>query len=397
MVNRLDKGAKFTRWAVYFKPLPPVASWKNALKAVVESGYADVAFHEISVHKVELVWAHAVTYASAVRLCNLALNRREDMELAGEPVGVADEGQVDVHEAPPPTRRIRKKTRAVITTGDAADEAGCISGAGSISSSDACAVSAAPPQECSPLLALKCENMARRAGRGNAFPQHDYHLNFQSPFSVPEGNFGKFYSGTKGVGPTLQDVAIKLFTPRADHEHAAAADEAMAEVRRHVALRSSNPRIIQLVDVQLFSSSLIGLVFESFDTDLSSFLKTTSLTLPGTRHVLRSVLEALAYLHEAGLVHTQLEPAKIVLSGAAVRPSVRDQGADPEAPLEVLLQLPSSFEVLFPLKHVLAGRRTNPTSRNARGLDATGASYMTGRDRKSVKGGAKPVGQPVPK
>ena len=396
MVNRLDKGAKFTRWAVYFKPLPPVASWKNALKAVVESGYADVAFREISLHRVDLVWAHAVTYASAVRLCNLALQRREDMELAGEPVGVADEGQVDVHEAPPPTRRIRKKTRAVITTGDSADEAGCISGAGSISSSDACAVSA-PPLECSSLLALKCENMVRRAGRGNAFPQHDYHLNFQSPFSVPEGNFGKFYSGTKGVGPILQDVAIKLFTPRDDHEHAAAADEAMAEVRRHVALRSSNPRIIQLVDVQLFSSSLIGLVFESFDTDLSSFLKTTSLTLPGTRHVLRSVLEALAYLHEAGLVHTQLEPAKIVLSGAAVRPSVRDQGADPEVPLEVILQLPSSFEVLFPLKHVFAGRRTNPTSRNARGLDATGASYMTGRDRKSVKGGAKPVGQPVPK
>ena len=395
MVNRLDKGAKFRRWAVYFKPLPPVASWKNALKAVVESGYVDVAFREISVHKVELVWAHAVTYASAVRLCNLALNRREDMELAGEPVGVADEGQVDVHEAPPPTRRFRKKTRDVITTGHASDEAGWSSGAGSISSSDACAVSA-PPQECSSLLALKCENMVRRAGRGNAFPQHDYHLNFQSPFSVPEGNFGKFYSGTKGVGPTLQDVAIKLFTPLDDHEHAAAADEAMAEVRRHVALRSSNPRIIQLVDVQLFSS-LIGLVFESFDTDLSSFLKTTSLTLPGTRHVLRSVLEALAYLHEAGLVHTQLEPAKIVLSGAAVRPSVRDQGADPEAPLEVLLQLPSSFEVLFPLKHVFAGRRTNPTSRNARGLDATGASYMTGRDRKSVKGGAKPVGQPVPK
>ena len=305
MVNRQDKSARFARWGVYFANKPPVQSWKSILESVVKRGYADVAFHEVSKNKVELVWAKAVTVASPARLCSLALQMAPEMEVLGDPVGVVDEGPAVVHEAPPakrPRPRLNKKTRvldanSVNATGEAADEEGV--------AADALAASASPLLP-SCLLSLKCENMVRRADCLDEIPKHGYEVNIQSPWSFPEGNFGKVYPGTAGVGPTSRPVAIKLFfTPDVSTDGSrseAAAEEAMAEVRRHVALLPSNPRLVKLLDVQLFSghtqaeSARVGLIFESFDTDLFTLLKTRGLTAFGKRHVLRSVSEALVSL-----------------------------------------------------------------------------------------------------
>ena len=352
MVNRRDKSARFARWGVYFANKPPVQSWKAALKSVVNRGYANVTFHQVSRYKVELVWATAVTVASPIRLCKKAMKFTPLMEVCGDPVGVVDEGPAVVHEDPPakrPRPRLKKKTQVlddylVNATGEAADEEGV--------AADALAASATPLLP-SCLLSLKCENLVHRAYCEGEIPKHDYEVNIQAPWFFPEGNFGKVYPGTAGVGPTSRPVAIKLFfTPDVCPVFCeAAAEEAMAEVRRHVALLPSNPRLVKLLDVQLFSgrtqaeSARVGLIFESFDTDLCTFLKTRGLTAPGKRHVLRSVSEALVYLHDSGVVHTQLQSSKVVLSGAAVRPAVLDQEPDSDAPLDITYQLPSSFEV----------------------------------------------------
>ena len=364
MVNRRDKAAKFARWGVYFANKPQVQAWKGVLKSVVQRGYADIEFREVSKNKVELVWAKAVTIGSPARLCSLALELAPTMEVLGDPVGIVDEGPAVVHEAPPAKRqrprRLNKKTRAfdansANATGEAADDAGV--------AATPLAGSAVPLFLPAHLLSLKCENLVRRADYLDAIPQHGYEVNMESPWSFPEGNFATVYPGTArvltatGLSSTSRPVTIKVFTPDWNFDGTgfeAAADEAMAEVRRHVALPPSSPRLVKLLDVQLFpgdgalDAARVGLIFESFDMDLGTFLKTRGFTAPGQRHVLRSVSEALAHLHGAGVLHTQLQSSKVVLRGAAVRAAVQDKESDSEEPMDVTYQLPSSFEVRSP-------------------------------------------------
>ena len=82
--------------------------------------------------------------------------------------------------------------------------------------------------------------------------------------------------------------------------HADAVFAAELEVRRHVAL-GLHPNVVGLVDVGLFRqpphpprcnswSAHIGLVFDLYEIDVRQFLKKSSFTQGGMRHVLNSVL-----------------------------------------------------------------------------------------------------------
>ena len=122
------------------------------------------------------------------------------------------------------------------------------------------------------------------------------------------GTYGDVYAGVS-QGAVPQQVAIKV---------------CIGDVIREVALLcalSPHPPIITLVDVGLFQlkrklhQPALGLVFEAFDVDLRKFLNRQPLRLAAMRHVLRSVLKALAYVHERGLVHADLKPANILLRG----------------------------------------------------------------------------------
>ena len=94
---------------------------------------------------------------------------------------------------------------------------------------------------------------------------------------------------------------------------------AQLEVRRLIAI-GSHPNLVRLVDVNLFwqpglHSAHVGLVFDLFEIDGRHFLK-SNFTHSGIRHVLTSVLEALAFIHAGGCVHCDLKPASIFLRGA---------------------------------------------------------------------------------
>ena len=157
-----------------------------------------------------------------------------------------------------------------------------------------------------------------------------------------------------------------MFSDGRREERATSAD---AEVRRYVA--ASPFRVLKFLDVELFQRPYqppeIGLVFERYDTDVKQFLKRRPLKVAGMRHVLRSVLAALAYMHQLGLVHADLKPANMLLRGAGVfKDGWRSLfqraesasgaasasgsasacgGANIAEPLEITFQLPTSFEV----------------------------------------------------
>ena len=113
--------------------------------------------------------------------------------------------------------------------------------------------------------------------------------------------------------------------------NADAAFAADLEVRRHVAL-GLHPNVVGLVGVGLFRqldwarqptfgsrnswSAHIGLVFNLYEIDVRQFLKTSSFTQGGMRHVLNSVLEGLRFMHDGGCIHCDLKPANIFMRGA---------------------------------------------------------------------------------
>ena len=69
----------------------------------------------------------------------------------------------------------------------------------------------------------------------------------------------------------------------------------------------------------LFSNSQsahIGLVFDLYEIDVHQFLKTSSFTQSGLRHVLNRVLEVLRFIHDRGCIHCDLKPANIFMRGA---------------------------------------------------------------------------------
>ena len=87
------------------------------------------------------------------------------------------------------------------------------------------------------------------------------------------------------------------------------AEDAETEVRRFAAV-GSHPCIIRLLDIELFASSdfIIGLVLERCDIDFGKFLRRVEIQIAGMRHVLRSVIGALLYMHNLGIVHADLNP-----------------------------------------------------------------------------------------
>ena len=149
-------------------------------------------------------------------------------------------------------------------------------------------------------------------------------------------------------------------------EDAVAAAE--QEIMRHLSL-GLHPNVVGLVDVGLFWqapspgakrwSAHIGLVFDLYEIDVRQFLKHSSFTLGGMRHVLNSVLEGLRFLHDRGCIHCDLKPANIFMRGAIhlrgcferevlKLQQLGDWGAVapcPHSSTEFQYQIPNSFEV----------------------------------------------------
>ena len=366
MVKRRDKKAKFARWCFYFPNDKYARTRKRILGKLIEAGNASVIFHDVSTCRVELVWQTAVTYDSAARLVRLAQEKDSSFEILGVPRGIAEDadpaaddvaktsdtgGADEASSAPveagapdeagaPQTkkprvavwRRLRKKSAKpshAVFPGDDADAAPAAGPETAPASrpEGQLAASAAAPQRATRatsapqslpchLLSLKVETIIRRKRHMRAieYDVNKYEVDWSN--ELGEGTYGTVFSGKEcGVGG--QRVAVKVFNGGPESERPTMAD---AEVRRYAAL-PTNPYIVKLLDVCLFPISgvkqhEIGLVFEHFDTDLRKFLKIVQMKIAGMRHVLRSVLAALRFLHDLGLVHADCKPANILLRGA---------------------------------------------------------------------------------
>ena len=97
-------------------------------------------------------------------------------------------------------------------------------------------------------------------------------------------------------------------------------------------------------------------MFDQYETDAYHFMQTQKFTVGGMRHLLRGAVAGLGHLHESGLAHLDVKPANILLRGTGtfrgyfgrggVSTSSSSAATASTVPVEVLYQLPHSFEVV---------------------------------------------------
>ena len=332
MPTRLEAKKKHTRWSYFFPNNADVPKLKCVLRQVIERGAAKVILHDVSACRVDCVWPKAVTYDSAARLVNLAKKMDASFDVLGLPKPVT--GELDISEGEEEVAEPERKRSLVDTPGGAprdkqakavpaADKSqpasqGATQAASATALASPLAVASGlarpplqtalawlPPPRLLCLKALTAKDRLKDSQSG--YDSHKYKITCGKPLG--SGTYGDVYAGvSRGAVP--QQVAIKVCN-----------GDVMREVTLLCAV-SPHPHIITLVDVGLFQLNkrrlhqpALGLVFEAFDVDLRKFLHRQPLRSAGMRHVLRSVLKALAYVHERGLVHADLKPANILLRG----------------------------------------------------------------------------------
>jgi len=343
---------KFSKWGFYLngdgkKPQNTMTSLRAAAsthKARVPGGANQaLVVEKVSRNKVEVSWPLAVSADTCARLLKLALGDNwrtfvtvpAGVQGAHKAAATAEEGVVAAEAAG--EERFEDALEAAFVA-----EALVSSGA---SRSTAGPLSARPPSagpSCSGTMASSAATVEARSGanllllkleaitvlycsknRGHyEDPQQVYTVNWAA--ELGRGTYGKVYVGTKGPATGLRGFAIKMLRDKECRRDAVlAADE---EVRRHVAL-GLHPNVVGLVDVGLFwepphrprcnsRSAHIGLVFDMYEIDVRQFLKKSSFTQGGMRHVLNSVLEGLRFIHDRGCIHCDLKPANIFMRGA---------------------------------------------------------------------------------
>ena len=112
-------------------------------------------------------------------------------------------------------------------------------------------------------------------------------------------------------GPPAQNAAIKFVE----------ANPASAQIqisRWERAARLSHPHLLRLLHwgrCQLGGASMLYVVTEFAEENLSQILPHRPLTIHETEYMLRSTLEVLAYLHGSGLAHARIKPSNLMAVG----------------------------------------------------------------------------------
>ena len=233
------------------------------------------------------------------------------------------------------------------------------------------------------LLAMKLETIATvyESRARDTFQELPQPYTVKWAAELGRGTYGQVYVATMQPATGFEgheskrSFAIKMLRDEdaewgAKYTKRDAVGAAEWEVRRHGAL-GLHPNLVALVDAGLFwepkgrpgcnsYSPHMGLVFELYEIDVRQFLKKSQFTQSGMRHVLRSVLEGLGFIHSKGCIHCDLKPSNIFMRGGlynrggfekdGLRTLQQLQDSDAVTPcahnLKVFeYQVPSSFEV----------------------------------------------------
>ena len=379
ILGRARNKVKFNIWGFYLKGEgKKLQTTLRRLKAAAQTHKARVpgranqalALQKVSRNKVQIGWPRPVSADACARVLKLALGDTW-RDLVTDPAGVqgADQTAATAEEEVPTPRA---------ATAGASCSGTLVSRAATVEEPKFEAASLTT-RSMPHLLSLKLEVITAlyndKHGSRYEDLQQAYTVNWAA--ELGQGTYGKVYIGTSGSATDTADkdtaakgtsgsatdtsFAIKMLRDNITETKKTSSDAIWAaeeEVRRHAAL-GLHPNIIKLVDVGLFwepsRSAHIGLVCDMYENDVRQFLKKSSFTPGGMRHVLNSVLEGLRFIHDRGCIHSDLKPANIFMRGAIhlrgcfSRETVKLQQLDDflysDLMTEFQYQIPTSFEV----------------------------------------------------
>ena len=299
MPSRQECKEKYTRWSFFFTKDPSASKAKDVFLEVVESRKpaSKPILHEISASRIDCVWHRAVTYDSAARLIALAKARHDSFEIIGVPKPVT--GGLDISEcettsvgnrtdsqgargkeeevAEPHKKRScidtpggapRHKQTKTLLAADTSQGAARAASASALASPLAVASGLAGHQHLR-LLSMKVlivvERRQKMVSLSPGERRDDSHKYNVELLSGRDSNANVFVGVSQGA--VQQPVAIKIMR---------------GDVFKEVAVCSAllpHPHIVTLLDAGLFKfrgmqDAAVGLVFEAFDADLRTFLKT---------------------------------------------------------------------------------------------------------------------------
>jgi len=139
-----------------------------------------------------------------------------------------------------------------------------------------------------------------------------------------EGGYGVVYEGEQLS--TGQRVAVKMLRPQPDHS-LEERSELLARFRREVKVMGSlhHPNTIRLLDSGIADNGARFVVLEYLEgKPLEELLEERGHLSPRlTYRVIMDVLEALGEAHDRGIVHRDIKPGNIMLTGNMKRPGVK--------------------------------------------------------------------------
>ncbi|NUP05039.1 MAG: serine/threonine protein kinase [Polyangiaceae bacterium] len=124
---------------------------------------------------------------------------------------------------------------------------------------------------------------------------------------IGDGQYGSVY---ECVGPFDQPYALKMLRP-ANKPYQVVKEEWATEMKRLESYR--HPNIVYIHDA-FELNFLFYLALEKCDTSLRGLLELGPLSPPLMVEITRQLLLALQYLHDAGLVHSDLHSGNVLLS-----------------------------------------------------------------------------------
>jgi len=124
---------------------------------------------------------------------------------------------------------------------------------------------------------------------------------------IGDGQYGSVY---ECVGPFDQPYALKMLRP-ANKPYQVVKEEWATEMKRLESYR--HPNIVYIHDA-FEENYLFYLALEKCDTSLKALLEIGPMSPPLMVEVTRQLLLALQYLHDAGLVHSDLHSGNVLLS-----------------------------------------------------------------------------------
>ncbi len=133
---------------------------------------------------------------------------------------------------------------------------------------------------------------------------------------IGDGQYGSVY---EVVGPFDQVYALKMFRP-ANRHYQTVKQEWAAEMSRLESYR--HPNIVYIHDAFEFDN-LFYIALERCDTSLRALTRSGGISDGYFFEVARQLLMALAYLHDKGLVHSDLHSGNVLISQVQNQPIVK--------------------------------------------------------------------------